>query len=198
VHDIDATSGDAPVNPRGELLALAAEDRHVRTELVAQGTLFDGYHPRMEAVHRHNGAYLAAVVLLTLALAMQAHASTRPAHLGASDTTTVVVTKPTVIAYLVIPEGAVDSLPDVAVLADDWNVAMATLGDSLAAHRIAFALVTETHLRVRSAGRRDVVLRLDAQPAAGYVYARPGAPPRLRRGAKELHEVLAAAHQLKR
>jgi hypothetical protein len=47
---------------RRELLALAAEDQRVRAELVAEGTLFDGYHPRMEAVHRRNAAYLAAVI----------------------------------------------------------------------------------------------------------------------------------------
>ena len=113
----------------------------------------------------------------------------------AIDTTTIVVTKPTVIAYLVIPEGVVDSQPDVAVLADDWNVAMATLGDSLAAHGIAFALVTQSRLTVRSAASPGVVLNLAPKPAAGYVYARPGATPCLRRGAAEIAEVLAAARQ---
>jgi hypothetical protein len=47
---------------RRELLALATEDRRVRAELVAEGTLFDGYHPRMEAVHRTNAAHLAAAI----------------------------------------------------------------------------------------------------------------------------------------
>ena len=47
---------------RRDLLALAAEDGRVRAELVAEGTLFDGYHPRMEAVHRSNAAYLAAAI----------------------------------------------------------------------------------------------------------------------------------------
>jgi hypothetical protein len=47
---------------RRELLALAAEDQRVRAELVAEGTLFDGYHPRMEAVHRSNAAHLAAAI----------------------------------------------------------------------------------------------------------------------------------------
>lgn len=41
-----------------ELLALAAEDQRVREELIADGALFEGYHPRMEAVHRHNAARL--------------------------------------------------------------------------------------------------------------------------------------------
>jgi hypothetical protein len=133
-----------------------------------------------------------------LVLAMPARAATPADRHFVVDTTTVVVTRPTVIAYLVIPDGAVDSNPDVAVLADDWNFAMATLGDSLEAHGIAFALVAQSHLIVRSPGRRDVLLRLDATPAAGYVYARPGRPPRLRRGAAELHEVLAVARALKR
>ena len=47
---------------RRALLALAAEDRRVRAELLAEGTLFEGYHPRMEAVHRRNAAYLAAAL----------------------------------------------------------------------------------------------------------------------------------------
>jgi len=46
----------------GELLAMAAEDRRVGDELAAEGTLFDGYHPRMEAVHRRNAARLKAVL----------------------------------------------------------------------------------------------------------------------------------------
>jgi hypothetical protein len=45
-----------------ELLARAAEDQRVRAELIEEGTLFDGYHPRMEAVHRENAAFLAAAI----------------------------------------------------------------------------------------------------------------------------------------
>jgi hypothetical protein len=37
---------------RLELLAMDAEDQAVRAELVAEGRLFQGYAPRMEAVHR--------------------------------------------------------------------------------------------------------------------------------------------------
>jgi len=129
-------------------------------------------------------------------LAVDARAAAPAERHVVTDTTTIVITKPTVIAYLVIPKGAVDSLPDVAVLADDWNVAMSILGDSLEAHGIAFALVAESRLRVRSAGRRDVVFELDAKPAAGYVYARPGETPCLRRGPAEIDEVLAAARVL--
>ena len=32
---------------RSELLALVEEDQRVRAELVAEGSLFDGYHPQM-------------------------------------------------------------------------------------------------------------------------------------------------------
>jgi hypothetical protein len=39
---------------RSELLALVEEDQRVRAELVAEGSLFDGYHPRMRAVHEAN------------------------------------------------------------------------------------------------------------------------------------------------
>ena len=47
---------------RRELLALAGTDDDVRSELAADGSLFDGYHPRMEAVHRHNARRLREVI----------------------------------------------------------------------------------------------------------------------------------------
>jgi hypothetical protein len=37
-------------------------DLSVRDELAADGSLFDGYHPRMEAVHRANAAMLRQVI----------------------------------------------------------------------------------------------------------------------------------------
>ena len=54
----------APLNPalRDELLAMADEDQRVRAELAADGSLFTGYHPRMELVHRRNAARLAAIL----------------------------------------------------------------------------------------------------------------------------------------
>jgi hypothetical protein len=112
------------------------------------------------------------------------------------DTATVRVTRPTVVAFLVVPAGAVDTSADLAVLADDWNVAMATLGDSLEAHGIRFTLVTESQLHVRMPGRRDVVLGLNEEPATGYVFVRPGMAPCMQRGAAELEEVLRAARRL--
>lgn len=45
-----------------ELRELAALDVRVRSELAADGSLFDGYNPRMEAVHRQNSARLAAIL----------------------------------------------------------------------------------------------------------------------------------------
>jgi hypothetical protein len=47
---------------RSELLALRAADEQRREELVREGTLFDGYHPRMEEVHRANAARLRELV----------------------------------------------------------------------------------------------------------------------------------------
>src|SRR5262249_58872924 len=55
---------------RDELLAMAGEDQRVRAELAADGSLFDGYHPRMEEVHRRNAARLTAII--------EGHASPRP------------------------------------------------------------------------------------------------------------------------
>lgn len=47
---------------RDELLAMAAEDQTVRARLAADGTLFDGYHPTMQAVHDRNAARLTAII----------------------------------------------------------------------------------------------------------------------------------------
>jgi hypothetical protein len=41
---------------------MEAYDQAVRTELAADGSLFDGYHPRMEAVHRAHAARLREIV----------------------------------------------------------------------------------------------------------------------------------------
>src|SRR5689334_11865008 len=45
-----------------ELLAMAAEDLRVREELVRDGSLFDGYHPRMREVHERNAERLRAIL----------------------------------------------------------------------------------------------------------------------------------------
>ena len=41
---------------------MAAEDLRVRAELAADGSLFQGYHPRMRAVHDHQAARLAEIL----------------------------------------------------------------------------------------------------------------------------------------
>lgn len=45
-----------------ELLTMLAEDQAVRAELARDGSLFHGYHPRMEAVHRRNAERLRAII----------------------------------------------------------------------------------------------------------------------------------------
>jgi uncharacterized protein DUF6624 len=47
---------------RDELLAMEAEDRRVRAELIAEGLLGDGYHPRMAEVHNRNADRLSAII----------------------------------------------------------------------------------------------------------------------------------------
>src|SRR5690349_3021734 len=37
-------------------------DQLVRAELAADGSLFEGYHPRMEAIHRANAARLREII----------------------------------------------------------------------------------------------------------------------------------------
>lgn len=41
---------------------MAAEDQLVRAELAADGTLFDGYHPAMQAVHDRNAGRLITII----------------------------------------------------------------------------------------------------------------------------------------
>jgi hypothetical protein len=130
---------------------------------------------------------------LVCALACQRAQSRSTDTAGAANVT---VTKPTVIAYFVIPPGAVDTLADLAVEADDWNVSMATLGDSLEASGIALAMVTEPRVRVSVQGRPDTTLELGAFRASGYVFVRPGAPPCMRAGGADADsvKVMARAH----
>jgi hypothetical protein len=49
---------------RRELLAMIAEDDQTRERLARDGSLFDGYHPEMERVHRKNAARLAEIITL--------------------------------------------------------------------------------------------------------------------------------------
>jgi hypothetical protein len=45
-----------------ELIAMRDEDFRVRDELARDGSLFHGYHPRMEEVHRRNAARLKQII----------------------------------------------------------------------------------------------------------------------------------------
>ena len=47
---------------RKELLALRAADETRREELAREGTLWDGYHPRMQEVHDRNAARLQEII----------------------------------------------------------------------------------------------------------------------------------------
>lgn len=47
---------------RAELIAMDDHDQTVRAELAADGSLYDGYHPRMAAVHDANAARLKAII----------------------------------------------------------------------------------------------------------------------------------------
>lgn len=47
---------------RERLLRLIRQDEIVRAELAAEGSLFGGYHARMEAVHRENAAQLREMI----------------------------------------------------------------------------------------------------------------------------------------
>jgi hypothetical protein len=49
-------------NLRRELIAMIEEDDRVRARLAADGSLFRGYHPEMEALHRRNAARLRALI----------------------------------------------------------------------------------------------------------------------------------------
>jgi hypothetical protein len=47
---------------RRELLALRAEDLRVREEVLSGASVYAGYHPRMEEVHRRNAARLKEII----------------------------------------------------------------------------------------------------------------------------------------
>lgn len=47
---------------RSKIIALAEEDRLTRERLLTDGTLFEGYHPEMQAVHESNADRLAELV----------------------------------------------------------------------------------------------------------------------------------------
>jgi hypothetical protein len=107
----------------------------------------------------------------------------------------IAITGPTVIAYFLVPPGAVDTMPNLAVEADDWNVAMATLRDSLDAGRIDLAMTTMPTVQIEAATATPTVLSLGPALSAGYVFVRPGDAPCVRRGGVDQAELLATARQ---
>ena len=62
---MDATAGNArgmDEDLRAELIKWIAEDDETRERLARDGSLFEGYNPEMEAVHRRNAARLREVL----------------------------------------------------------------------------------------------------------------------------------------
>ena len=57
---VDLSAGDRSLRVR--LARLLAHDAQTRAELAAEGELFDGYHPVMEAVHRSNARALETIL----------------------------------------------------------------------------------------------------------------------------------------
>lgn len=47
---------------QSRLMAMRARDEQVRNELATDGSLFEGYHPKMEEVHRFNAQELQSVI----------------------------------------------------------------------------------------------------------------------------------------
>ncbi|MGI9104872.1 MAG: DUF6624 domain-containing protein [Pyrinomonadaceae bacterium] len=55
-------SADFHPTLREEILQMRAEDERVRAQLAADGSLYEGYHPRMMEVHRRNAARLEQII----------------------------------------------------------------------------------------------------------------------------------------
>lgn len=108
-----------------------------------------------------------------------------------ADSTGLRITRPTVIAYLVIAPGEVDSNPDMAVVADDWNYAMSILGDTIEARGWAFTMAIDSVLVVRRPGRaKPDTLALGR---AGYVLVPMTGAPCVGGAPMDPEEVVAAA-----
>jgi hypothetical protein len=55
-------SGDVNRTLRNRLLALAAKDLETRERLAENDSLFDRYHPEMQAVHEANASELRTII----------------------------------------------------------------------------------------------------------------------------------------
>src|SRR5574338_1693428 len=143
------------------------------------------HRSRMMRLHALVGGFLAGVAL-GCREPEPARVVARPVA-GAEGVMTeadsISVTRATVVAYFVIPPGAVDTMPDLAVEADDWNYGMSILADSLEAGGIAFAMTTRARVRFSGAAGLETTIALGAPLSAGYVFVRPGSVPCLRQGA---------------
>ena len=116
-----------------------------------------------------------------------------PARHAEAQASRVTVTRPTVISYFVIPSGAVDTMPDLAVEADDWNVGMAALRESLDANGVDLAMVLDSVVSVHVVGRADTTLVLGPFKSSGYVFVRPNGPFCVRPGGADADSVMARA-----
>ncbi|HEX6048280.1 MAG TPA: hypothetical protein VFZ21_03400 [Gemmatimonadaceae bacterium] len=123
-------------------------------------------------------------------------AADTPTSVDVGDLAQIAVSRPTVAAYFIVPDGAVDTMPDLAVKADDWNYAMATVGDSLEANGVGFALIIEPRLRLTSSHGLDTTLTLGEPLTAGYVFVRPDEAPCVRRRPLDPDSVLTVARRV--
>ena len=136
-------------------------------------------------------AGVATVASLTFA------ACTRPPeHSTPAEAAELPINRPTVIAYFMVPGGAVDTMPDLAVSTDDWNYAMATLGDSVEAAGFAFAMIIKPNVRLVSERSPTRLLTLGEPLTAGYAFVKPGEPPCVRRSPFNPDSVLVVARAL--
>ena len=131
---------------------------------------------------------------MTLAIALGCRSETPPpARRAEAQSSRVTVTRPTVISYFVIPSGAVDTMPDLAVEADDWNVGMASLRDSLEANGFDLAMVSDSVVNVRVVGHADTTLALGPFKSSGYVFVRPNGPFCVWPGGADADSIMARA-----
>ena len=135
------------------------------------------------------------LILVALAACRRSDRTTPGDRTLPADVAEVSVTRPTVIAYFVIPAGAVDTSRDLATEADDWNVGMAALRDSLESSGIALAMVTVPNARIHVSGKSDTTLALGAPGTAGYVFVRPDGARCVRPGGADADSVKVAARR---
>jgi len=140
--------------------------------------------------------YARVATAAVIATSVSTACTTTPAPPPTAETAELAINRPTVIAYFIVPEGAVDTMPDLAVSTDDWNYAMATLGDSVEAAGFAFAMIIKPTVRLVSERSTTRTLTLGAPLTAGYAFVKPGEPPCVRRSPFDPDSVLVVARAL--